>query len=125
MARARAGEAVRTILGRRRYVPTIGSENRGLRLQAERIAKNTPIQGTSADIIKIAMIRISDAMEERELKSRMILQVHDELIFECPRDEAEAVRDLCLELMPASLEMKVPLKVDMKHGPNWAEMEAG
>ena len=114
-----------TLFGRRRYLPAIHSSNFQVRSAAEREAINMPIQGTAADIIKIAMIRISDAMKERELKSRMILQVHDELIFECPRDEADAVRDLCLELMPASLEMKVPLKVDMKHGPNWAEMEAG
>ncbi len=63
-------------------------------------------------------------MRERELSSRMILQVHDELIFECPEDEAEAITAMCLEIMPASLEMKVPLKVDMKQGKNWAQMEA-
>jgi DNA polymerase-1 len=114
-----------TLFGRRRYLPAIHSSNFQVRSAAEREAINMPIQGTAADIIKIAMIRIAAAMKERELQSRMILQVHDELIFECPRDEADAIRDLCLDLMPASLQMKVPLKVDMKHGLNWAEMEAG
>jgi DNA polymerase-1 len=114
-----------TLFGRRRYLPAIHSSNFQVRSAAEREAINMPIQGTAADIIKIAMIRIAGAMKERELQSRMILQVHDELIFECPRDEVDAVRDLCLQLMPASLEMRVPLKVDMKHGRNWAEMEAG
>jgi DNA polymerase-1 len=113
-----------TLFGRRRYLPAIHSSNFQVRSAAEREAINMPIQGTAADIIKIAMIRISDAMKERELQSRMILQVHDELIFECPRDEADAIRELCLDLMPASLEMNVPLKVDMKSGLNWAEMEA-
>ena len=113
-----------TLFGRRRYLPAIHSSNFQVRSAAEREAINMPIQGTAADIIKIAMIRISDAMKAKELQSRMILQVHDELIFECPRDEADAIRELCLELMPASLEMKVPLKVDMKQGLNWAEMEA-
>jgi DNA polymerase-1 len=113
-----------TLFGRRRYLPAIHSSNFQVRSAAEREAINMPIQGTAADIIKIAMIRISDAMKAKELQSRMILQVHDELIFECPRDEADAIRELCLELMPASLEMRVPLKVDMKQGLNWAEMEA-
>jgi DNA polymerase-1 len=113
-----------TLFGRRRYLPAIHSSNFQVRSAAEREAINMPIQGTAADIIKIAMIRIADAMRERELSSRMILQVHDELIFECPDDEAKAVSDMCLEIMPASLEMKVPLKVDMKQGPNWALMEA-
>ncbi len=113
-----------TLFGRRRYLPAIHSSNFQVRSAAEREAINMPIQGTAADIIKIAMIRIAEAMRERELSSRMILQVHDELIFECPEDEAEAITAMCLEIMPASLEMKVPLKVDMKQGKNWAAMEA-
>ena len=112
-----------TLFGRRRYLPAIHSSNFQVRSAAEREAINMPIQGTAADIIKIAMIRIADAMRERELSSRMILQVHDELIFECPEDESGQIGELCREIMPASLEMKVPLKVDLKKGPNWGQME--
>lgn len=111
-----------TIFGRRRYLPAIRSSNFQVRAAAEREAVNMPIQGAAADIIKVAMIKVDAALVERELKSRMLLQVHDELIFECPADEAPAIRDLALELMPASLEMKVPLKVEVKQGRNWGEM---
>ena len=82
-----------------------------------------PVQGTAADIIKIAMNRIDAELEARRLKSRMILQVHDELIFECPAAELDEVRGLALDIMSRSLEMKVPLKVDTKVGKNWGEME--
>ena len=81
-----------------------------------------PIQGTAADIIKVAMIRIAEAARERELRSRMILQVHDELIFEGPSDEADEVASLLAEIMPASLDLKVPLKVDLKRGRTWGEL---
>jgi DNA polymerase-1 len=84
---------------------------------------NTPIQGTAADIIKVAMIRVDAELRERALRSRMLLQVHDELIFECPAAEVEAVRELSARLMRASIELKVPLKVDLKQGRNWGEME--
>jgi DNA polymerase-1 len=112
-----------TLFGRRRYLPAIRSTNFQVRSAAEREAINMPIQGTAADIIKVAMIRVDDEMRERGLRSRMILQVHDELIFECPADEVEAVRELAVRLMPASIGMKVPLKVDLKQGRNWGEME--
>ena len=112
-----------TLFGRRRYLPAIRSTNFQVRSAAEREAINMPIQGTAADIIKVAMIRIDAEMRERGLKSRMILQVHDELIFECPADERDAIRDLALRLMPASIQMNVPLKVDIKQGRNWGEMK--
>jgi len=112
-----------TIFGRRRYLPAIHSTNFQVRSAAEREAINMPIQGAAADIIKVAMIRVDEEMRERKLRSRMILQVHDELIFECPAEEVDAVRELSTRIMPASVEMKVPLKVDLKQGRNWGEME--
>jgi len=112
-----------TLFGRRRYLPAIRSTNFQVRSAAEREAINMPIQGTAADIIKVAMIEIDQEMRESRLRSRMILQVHDELIFECPSDEVEAIRELAVRLMPAALTMKVPLKVDLKQGRNWGEME--
>lgn len=114
-----------TLFGRRRYLPEINSGNRNVRQAAERAAINMPVQGTAADIIKIAMNRIDAEMERRRMRSLMTLQVHDELIFECPRDELEDVRSLALDIMPTSMEMKVPLKVDTKVGKNWGEMEYG
>ena len=111
-----------TLYGRRRYLPAIHSRNFQVRSAAEREAINMPIQGTAADIIKVAMIRIAETARERELRSRMILQVHDELIFEGPSDEADEVASLLAEVMPASMELKVPLKVDLKRGRTWAEL---
>ncbi|HMO97371.1 MAG TPA: DNA polymerase I, partial [Tepidiformaceae bacterium] len=111
-----------TLFGRRRYLPAIRSTNFQVRSAAEREAINMPIQGTAADIIKVAMIRVDQEMRDRNLRSRMLLQVHDELIFECPPDEAETIRELATRIMPASLELKVPLKVDLKQGRNWGEM---
>ena len=112
-----------TLFGRRRYLPAIRSTNFQVRSAAEREAINMPIQGTAADIIKVAMIRVDEEMRARQLRSRMILQVHDELIFECPADEIERVRELAARIMPASLEMNVPLKVDLKQGKNWGALE--
>ncbi len=112
-----------TLLGRRRYIPEIRSANAVVRQAAERAAVNMPVQGTAADIIKIAMNRIDAELESGRLKSRMTLQVHDELIFECPAAELDEVRRLALEIMPQPLETKVPLKVDTKVGKNWGEME--
>ncbi len=112
-----------TIFGRRRYLPAIRSSNFNIRGAAEREAVNMPIQGAAADIIKVAMIRVAAEMRERQLQSRMILQVHDELIFECPAEEVETVRELARRVMHASLELKVPLKVDLKQGRTWGAME--
>jgi len=114
---------VQTILGRRRSIPEINSSNRQLREAAERMAINMPVQGTSADIIKVAMINLCRQVEERRLKSKMLLQVHDELIFEVPQEELEEMRQLIPEIMSTALELSVPLKVDIKTGNNWGEME--
>jgi DNA polymerase-1 len=113
-----------TLFGRRRYLPAVHSSNFQVRSGAEREAINMPIQGTAADIIKVAMIKVDAELRARSLRSRMLLQVHDELIFECPREETEQIRELALRIMPASLAMNVPLKVDVKQGKNWGALEA-
>jgi DNA polymerase-1 len=112
-----------TLLGRRRYIPEVNSPNFQIRSSGERMAVNMPVQGTASDIIKVAMNRIDEEIAERGLQSRMILQVHDELIFEGPRAEIDVVREMCLRVMPASIEMVVPLKIDVKTGTNWGELE--
>ena len=114
---------VHTVLGRRRYIPEVKSSNRQLREAAERMATNMPVQGTSADIIKIAMIHIHREMLKRNLKSTMILQVHDELVFEVSPGEMEVVTELVAELMPSALKLSVPLKIDIKVGKSWGEMD--
>jgi DNA polymerase I len=116
---------VETLFGRRRYIPEIHSTNFNVRNAAERAAVNMPVQGTAADIIKIAMNRLDAEMQRRKMRSLMTLQIHDELMFECPKDELEDMRRLCLDVMPKSLEMRVPLKVDTKTGRNWGEMQYG
>jgi len=113
-----------TLLGRRRYLPDIRAGNFNVRSAAERMATNHPIQGSNADIIKIAMRRIQAEIEERRLASRMILQVHDELIFECLEEEIDAIVELARRVMPASIELCVPVKVDIKVGSNWGEIES-
>ncbi|MCL6631108.1 MAG: DNA polymerase I [Alicyclobacillus herbarius] len=112
---------VTTLLNRRRYLPDIRSRNYNLRSFAERTAMNTPIQGTAADIIKLAMVRIDEALHNSGLKARMLLQVHDELIFECPDDELDALRDLVEEKMENAMVLSVPLKVDVHAGKTWYE----
>jgi DNA polymerase-1 len=114
---------VETLMGRRRYIPEIKSPNFQIRASGERMAINMPVQGSASDIIKVAMNRIDEELLERGLQSRMILQVHDELIFEGPRAELDQVRELCLRVMPQSLDMVVPLKVDIKTGKSWGELE--
>jgi DNA polymerase-1 len=114
---------VQTLLGRRRYIPEINAANRQVREAAERMAINMPVQGTSADIIKVAMINLYREMQRRQLKSKMLLQVHDELIFEVPEAEQAEMRQLIPEVMSTALELSVPLKVDIKTGRNWGEME--
>jgi len=114
---------VQTLLGRRRFIPEINSSNRQVREAAERMAINMPVQGTSADIIKVAMINLHREMQKRQLKSKMLLQVHDELIFEVPEAELEEMRQLVPEIMSTAVELSVPLKVDMKTGNNWGEMQ--
>ena len=114
---------VETVLGRRRYLPDITSRNVNVRQAAERAAVNMPIQGTAADVIKIAMLRIMERMDELEMRSKMILQVHDELIFEVPRDELDRMREVVMELMPSALPLDVPLDVELKSGDTWGDLE--
>jgi len=114
---------VQTILGRRRAIPEINSSNRNLREAAERMAINMPVQGTSADIIKVAMVKLDKEMARLNLKSSMLLQVHDELIFEVPEEETDTMRKLAAEIMSKAIELSVPLKVETKIGKNWGEME--
>jgi DNA polymerase-1 len=111
-----------TIMGRRRYVPAISSANPQVRAAAERIAVNMPTQGTASDIIKVAMNRIDAELEERGMATKMLLQVHDELIFEGPAAELDALREMVQRIMPASLDLAVPLKVDVKVGKNWGDV---
>jgi len=111
-----------TLFGRRRPVPEIKSRNTAVRQQGERFAINSPIQGTAADIIKIAMVNIWKGFNERGLRTKMILQVHDELLFELPGSELEIITDIVKREMEGVLELSVPLRVDMKHGRNWAEV---
>lgn len=110
---------VSTLLHRRRYIPEITSRNFNLRSFAERTAMNTPIQGTAADIIKKAMIDMAAALENQGLKTRLLLQVHDELIFEVPPNELETLKSLVPEIMENAIKLNVPLKVDYAYGPTW------
>ncbi|MBI3978439.1 MAG: DNA polymerase I [Chloroflexi bacterium] len=114
---------VETLKGRRRYIPEVNSSNPQVRGAAERMAMNMPIQGTNADIIKIAMIRIHDRLKREGWRSRMILQVHDELVFDVPRDELDQLATMVCKLMETAVPLSVPLKVDVKVGPNWDQME--
>lgn len=110
-----------TLLGRRRYLPELKSRNRNVRQQGERLAVNTTIQGTAADLIKKAMIDIDAAIRKEGLRTAMLLQVHDELVFEVPEDELDRVRTLVRDLMENVHPLSVPLVVDMGWGANWAE----
>jgi DNA polymerase-1 len=118
---ARERGYVSTILGRRRLIPEIWSHHRGVQSNAERLAINTPIQGTAADLIKVAMVRIDRRLRHQDMKTRMILQVHDELLFEVPDGERETVAELVREEMEGALDLEVPLKADMGWGTNWLE----
>jgi DNA polymerase-1 len=120
---ARKKGYVQTILGRRRVIQDINAANRQVREAAERMAINMPVQGTSADIIKKAMINLHREMIQRKLKSKMLLQVHDELVFEVPENEMAEMRQLVPEMMVNAIQLSIPLKVDVKTGRNWGEME--
>lgn len=110
---------VTTLFGRRRTLPDIRSNNHHLRAAAERIAKNTPMQGSAADIMKIAMVRIQEQLERRGLQSRMVLTVHDELLFEAPPEEEDILEPVVREHMTTAVPLLVPLPVEMGWGPNW------
>ncbi len=116
---AKANGFVTTLLGRRRALPDIRSRNHNLRAAAERIARNTPIQGTAADIMKVAMVGIQRELETQGFQSRMVLTVHDELVFEAPPDEQERLQPLVVEHMEQAIPLSVPLPVDSAWGPNW------
>jgi DNA polymerase-1 len=107
--------------GRRRYIPQIHSSNRQLREFAERTSINTPIQGSAADMIKIAMIDIHRAIRTAHLKSKMILQVHDELVFEVPIEEVIEITTLVRDRMEKAMKLRIPVKVEIGTGKNWLE----
>ena len=119
--RAKADGFVSTLMGRRRWLPELKSSNFNLRSFGERVALNAPIQGTAADIIKLAMIRVRDRLLRDGLKGRLVLQVHDELIVECPEEEAEAVCALVKEEMEAVVSLPVSLLADTGSGKTWAD----
>ena len=118
---ARRNGYVSTLFGRRRYLPDMNHKNRMIRGEAERMAVNTPIQGTAADLIKKAMIRIHDRLRRESLKTRMLLQVHDELVFEVWEEELDRIVPLVRQEMEGVYDLAVPLKVDIKTGKNWDE----
>jgi DNA polymerase-1 len=113
---------VGTLLGRRRYLPDLKSGNPVVRNAAERMAMNAPVQGTASDMIKIAMVRVQATLVARGLRARMLLQVHDELLFEAPPEEVTAVEALAREIMAAALPLRVPVVVDVKVGGDWSEV---
>jgi DNA polymerase-1 len=123
LEQARRDQRVTTLFGRVRPIPDIHSKNSNLRGFAERTAVNTPLQGTAADLIKIAMIRIDAELRERKLRSRMLLQVHDELVFEVPEGEVDTMKRLVSERMENVRALKVPLKVEVGVGLNWRDLE--
>jgi DNA polymerase-1 len=123
LAEARRDLKVKTLFGRIRPIPDINSKNANQRGFAERTAVNTPLQGTAADLIKIAMIRIDAALQERGLKSRMTLQVHDELVFEVPENEIDEMKTLVREQMEKAHALTVPLQVDIGVGQNWRDLD--
>ena len=121
IARARETGFAETALGRRRRLRDIGSRNATARQAAERDAINTPIQGSAADLVKVAMVRVDRALRAEGFRSRLVLQIHDELLFDCPRDEAERVKEIARREMTTALDFGVPLEVGVGEGANWLE----
>ena len=119
VAEAKEVGYTQTMMNRKRYLPDLKSQNRQLREAAGRVAINSPVQGSAADLIKLAMIRLAQKIRKKKLKSRMILQVHDELVFECPEEEEQEMRALVKKEMEGVVALKVPLVVDMGWGKNW------
>jgi len=117
----RREQSVKTLFGRSRPIPDINSKNANMRGFAERTAVNTPLQGTAADLIKLAMVRIDAALAAGGFQSAMLLQVHDELVFECPPTELEEVSRMVKREMESACELKVPLVVDVGSGDNWRD----
>ena len=120
---ARKEKYVQTMLGRRRYCHDIEDSNQRIRSASERATINMPIQGTAADIMKLAMIRVQNRLDAEGLRTKMLLQVHDELVFETPKEEMDALKDLVFDEMPAAMDLDVTLKVDTKWGLTWGDME--
>ena len=120
---ARQNGYVETITHRRRYLPDINAKSFSRRSFAERTAMNTPIQGSAADIIKIAMIKMQDELEKRQLKAKMLLQIHDELVFEAPKEEIPVLSKLVPDVMDSAVKLSVPLKVDSKYGDTWYDLK--
>ena len=112
---------VETLFGRRRYLPDINSKNGTVRSLAERTAINAPIQGTSADIIKLAMINVAKRLSSEGLQSRMVLQIHDELLFDSIPEEVEQLKKIVMEEMENVIELSIPLTVECNYGNNWLE----
>jgi DNA polymerase-1 len=121
IAEVRQSGVSKTLLGRRRPIPDMQSRNPAARSFAERTAVNTPLQGTAADLIKLAMIKITGLLEKEKLQSRMLLQVHDELVFEAPPSERDALKELVKREMEGVHELAVPLVADVGSGPNWRD----
>ncbi len=111
-----------TLLGRKRALPEIKSSNPAIRANAERMAMNSPIQGTASDLIKMAMVRLHQELKTQGLRSKLLLQVHDELVLECPEGEVDQVRALTIRVMESAMALAVPLKVNVGIGPNWASL---
>jgi DNA polymerase-1 len=122
--RARRDGYVTTLMGRRRPLPELRTRAAAVRQAAERMAINTPMQGSAAEIIKVAMLRVHKFMQERGLRAQMLLQVHDELVFEVPKPEVGEAAALVAECMSSAYELRVPLKVEVKAGGNWLDMRS-
>jgi len=122
--KAEAEGFVTTLLGRRRYIPQINNKNQGIRQFAQRQAVNTPIQGSASDLIKLAMIQIHEQLNLKNLRAKLILQIHDELLFDVPEGELKELTHFTKDRMENVLKLTVPIKVDIKFGKNWLEMKA-
>ena len=123
LEQVRRTQSVRTLFGRVRPIPDITSRNANMRGFSERTAINTPLQGTAADLIKLAMIRIARELREQKLRAKMVLQVHDELVFDVPKEEVDEVRERVRQAMEQVIELKVPIIADVAVGPNWRDLE--
>ena len=112
---------VRTLFNRKREIEELKNTNYMIRAMGERMALNTPIQGTAADILKMAMVKLHNILKEKSLKTKMLLQVHDELIFDVPEDELEEVKEIVRDTMENIYKLDVPLKVEINYGKDWYE----
>ena len=121
MAEAKEKGYAETLFGRRRHIPDLRSSNGNKRKFGERTAMNHPMQGTAADIIKMAMVQVAEQLESGGFEAQMMLQVHDELDFSCPKNEVERLSVMVADAMQGVVELKVPLLVDVSAGENWAQ----